>query len=81
MTPRQSEAASAFSELLQRQRRRDRRRLALLALLLLAALVLGLSAGEVWLWPTQWFTPDGQLFVGQLRLPRMSARRWRSAGP
>ncbi|MGR3752400.1 vitamin B12 ABC transporter permease BtuC [Edwardsiella anguillarum] len=73
MTPRQSEAASAFSELLQRQRRRDRRRLALLALLLLAALVLGLSAGEVWLWPTQWFTPDGQLFVGQLRLPRMLA--------
>ncbi len=68
-----SDDPSHLSTLLRRQRRHDRRRLSWLALLLLGALLLGLSAGDVWLWPTRWFSAQGQLFVGQLRLPRILA--------
>lgn len=68
-----SDDPSHLSTLLRRQRRHDRRRLLWLALLLLGALLLGLSAGDVWLWPTRWFSAQGQLFVGQLRLPRILA--------
>ncbi len=35
--------------------------------------MLSLSVGEVWLSPANWLTSEGQLYVGQLRLPRTLA--------
>ncbi|AKA37372.1 vitamin B12 ABC transporter permease BtuC [Yersinia ruckeri] len=62
-----------FQLLQQRQLQRDRRYLRLLVLGSLLALTVSLCAGEVWLWPSQWYSADGQLFVWQLRLPRALA--------
>lgn len=39
----------------------------------LTLLILSLCAGERWISPAEWFTPDAQLFVWQLRLPRTLA--------
>ncbi|WP_202562242.1 vitamin B12 ABC transporter permease BtuC [Enterobacter cancerogenus] len=55
------------------QHRSDIRRLLLLLLLLTAATVVSLCAGDRWLAPQSWFSPDGQLFVWQIRLPRTLA--------
>ncbi|MFR0654525.1 vitamin B12 ABC transporter permease BtuC [Pantoea sp. SIMBA_079] len=53
--------------------RRSRHTLVLLATLLLLLSLLSLCAGERWLLPAQWFTPQGELFIWQLRLPRTLA--------
>ncbi|TDT59890.1 vitamin B12 transport system permease protein [Enterobacter sp. AG5470] len=55
------------------QQQRNRRWLCGLSLLLLFALVFSLCAGEQWIAPNGWFTPGGQLFVWQIRLPRTLA--------
>ncbi|MBK0015311.1 vitamin B12 ABC transporter permease BtuC [Kosakonia cowanii] len=55
------------------QQQRNRRWLGALALLLLLALTLSLCAGEQWIAPNRWFTPEGELFVWQIRLPRTLA--------
>ncbi|UXY09114.1 vitamin B12 ABC transporter permease BtuC [Kosakonia sp. ML.JS2a] len=55
------------------QQQRNRRWLCGLSLLLLLALVFSLCAGEQWIAPNAWFTPRGQLFVWQIRLPRTLA--------
>ena len=39
----------------------------------LLLLFLSLSVGERWISPSQWLTPDAELFVWQLRLPRSLA--------
>ncbi|AJI94999.1 fecCD transport family protein [Yersinia ruckeri] len=62
-----------FQLLQQRQLQRDRRYLRLLVLGTLLALTVSLCVGEIWLWPSQWYSADGQLFVWQLRLPRALA--------
>ncbi|BEC45746.1 vitamin B12 import system permease protein BtuC [Escherichia coli] len=41
--------------------------------LMLLALLLSLCAGEQWISPGDWFTPRGELFVWQIRLPRTLA--------
>lgn len=65
--------SQTFTFLLKNQRRRDKRYLSLLALGVAVALVFSLSAGDLWLWPNQWFGDAGRLFVWQLRLPRALA--------
>lgn len=55
------------------QQQRNRRWLGALALLLLLALTLSLCAGEQWIAPNRWFTPEGELFVWQIRFPRTLA--------
>ena len=40
---------------------------------MLLALLLSLCAGEQWISPGDWFTPRGELFVWQIRLPRTLA--------
>jgi len=55
------------------QQQRNRRWLGALALLLLLALTLSLCAGEQWIAPDRWFTPEGELFVWQIRFPRTLA--------
>ena len=55
------------------QQQHNRRWLGALALLLLLALTLSLCAGEQWIAPNRWFTPEGELFVWQIRLPRTLA--------
>lgn len=39
----------------------------------LLLLLVSLSAGERWIAPTEWFNPDAQLFIWQLRSPRSLA--------
>lgn len=56
-----------------RQHRRNQRWLGVLLLLLLLAIFISLCAGEQWLFPPDWLTPRGELFVGQIRLPRTVA--------
>lgn len=55
------------------QQQRNRRWLGGLLLLLLFALLFSLCAGDQWISPGAWFTPDGQLFVWKIRLPRTLA--------
>lgn len=55
------------------QQQRNRRWLGALVLLLLLALTLSLCAGEQWIAPNRWFTPEGELFVWQIRFPRTLA--------
>lgn len=45
----------------------------LLLLSLFIIVMLSLSAGEVWYWPSQWMDDSAQLFVWQIRLPRLFA--------
>ena len=66
-------ASQTFTLLLHKQRHRDKRQLLLLTLGVAVAFVFSLSAGDVWLWPTQWSGEAAQLFVWQLRLPRALA--------
>lgn len=55
------------------QHRSDLRRLCLLGGLLIVSTTVSLCAGDRWLGPESWFTPEGQLFVWQIRLPRTLA--------
>lgn len=55
------------------KQQRNRRWLGGLLLLLLLALFISLCAGDQWIAPNAWFTPKGQLFVWQIRLPRTLA--------
>ncbi len=59
--------------LIQAQRRRERTWLTTLTLLLLAGALISLCAGDMWIGPGDWFSPTGQLFVWQIRLPRTLA--------
>ncbi|HAG7876951.1 TPA: vitamin B12 ABC transporter permease BtuC [Escherichia coli] len=59
---------------LARQRQRQNIRwLLCLSVLMLLALLLSLCAGEQWISPGDWFSPRGELFVWQIRLPRTLA--------
>ncbi|EMI7094969.1 vitamin B12 ABC transporter permease BtuC [Shigella flexneri] len=59
--------------LARQQQRQNIRWLLCLSVLMLLALLLSLSAGEQWISPGDWFTPRGELFVWQIRLPRTLA--------
>ncbi|MGL5952612.1 MAG: vitamin B12 ABC transporter permease BtuC [Providencia rustigianii] len=56
-----------------KQHQADLRLMRILSLGLIIVALLSLCAGEVWLWPTQWFNEAGRMFVGQIRLPRLLA--------
>ncbi|HIC1737427.1 TPA: vitamin B12 ABC transporter permease BtuC, partial [Escherichia coli] len=53
--------------------RQNIRWLLCLSVLMLLALLLSLCAGEQWILPGDWFSPRGELFVWQIRLPRTLA--------
>ena len=59
--------------LARQQQRQNIRWLLCLSVLMLLALLLSLCAGEQWISPGYWFTPRGELFVWQIRLPRTLA--------
>ncbi|HAH3435182.1 TPA: vitamin B12 ABC transporter permease BtuC [Escherichia coli] len=59
--------------LARQQQRKNIRWLLCLSVLMLLALLLSLCAGEQWISPGDWFTPRGELFVWQIRLPRTLA--------
>lgn len=59
--------------LARQQQRQNIRWLLCLSGLMLLALLLSLCAGEQWISPGDWFTPRGELFVWQIRLPRTLA--------
>lgn len=56
--------------LARQQQRQNIRWLLCLSVLMLLALLLSLCAGEQWISPGDWFSPRGELFVWQIRLPR-----------
>ncbi|WP_213989658.1 vitamin B12 ABC transporter permease BtuC [Sodalis sp. dw_96] len=62
-----------FSALKQRQQQRDALRVRWLILFLAMAVIISLCAGDVWFWPTQWFSDSAEVFIWQLRLPRTLA--------
>ena len=59
--------------LARQQQRQNIRWLLCLSVLMLLALLLSLCAGVQWISPGDWFTPRGELFVWQIRLPRTLA--------
>ncbi|ENV9969052.1 vitamin B12 ABC transporter permease BtuC [Escherichia coli] len=59
--------------LARQQQRQNIRWLLCLSVLMLLALLLSLCAGEQWISPVDWFSPRGELFVWQIRLPRTLA--------
>ncbi|EEW2299357.1 TPA: vitamin B12 ABC transporter permease BtuC [Escherichia coli] len=59
--------------LARQQQRQNFRWLLCLSVLMLLALLLSLCAGELWILPGDWFSPRGELFVWQIRLPRTLA--------
>lgn len=59
--------------LAQLQQRRHRHWMMTLTVLLLAAALVSLCAGEQWIFPTDWLSPQGELFIWQIRLPRTLA--------
>lgn len=59
--------------LARQQQRQNFRWLLCLSVLMLQALLLSLCAGELWILPGDWFSPRGELFVWQIRLPRTLA--------
>lgn len=59
--------------LARQQQRQNIRWLLRLSVLMLLALLLSLCAGELWILPGDWFSPRGELFVWQIRLPRTLA--------
>ncbi|MFO7440622.1 vitamin B12 ABC transporter permease BtuC [Escherichia coli] len=59
--------------LARQQQRQNIRWLLCLSVLMLLVLLLSLCAGEQWISPGDWFTPRGELFVWQIRLPRTLA--------
>ncbi|EIK5254711.1 vitamin B12 ABC transporter permease BtuC [Escherichia coli] len=59
--------------LARQQQRQNIRWLLCMSVLMLLALLLSLCAGEQWISPGDWFTPRGELFVWQIRLPRTLA--------
>lgn len=59
--------------LARQQQRQNIRWLLCLSVLMLLAVLLSLCAGEQWILPGDWFSPRGELFVWQIRLPRTLA--------
>ncbi|EIQ7643852.1 vitamin B12 ABC transporter permease BtuC [Escherichia coli] len=59
--------------LARQQQRQNIRWLLCLSVLMLLAILLSLCAGEQWISPGDWFSPRGELFVWQIRLPRTLA--------
>ena len=59
--------------LARQQQLQNIRLLLCLSVLMLLALLLSLCAGEQWISPGDWFSPRGELFVWQIRLPRTLA--------
>ena len=59
--------------LARQQQRQNIRSILCLSVMMLLALLLSLCAGEQWISPGDWFTPRGELFVWQIRLPRTLA--------
>ncbi|CNG48060.1 vitamin B12 ABC transporter permease BtuC [Yersinia kristensenii] len=67
------QTSQLFTVLQQRQQQRDHLYLKGLVVILFSAFFISLCVGDIWIWPTQWFSETGQLFVWQLRLPRTLA--------
>ncbi|MEQ4923608.1 vitamin B12 ABC transporter permease BtuC [Proteus hauseri] len=56
-----------------KQRKNDNKKLFFMTIVVSLLAIFSLSAGEVWLFPNQWFSAEAKLFVWQIRLPRILA--------
>ncbi|MEQ5183487.1 vitamin B12 ABC transporter permease BtuC [Providencia alcalifaciens] len=63
----------SLKNLQKKQHQSDMGLIILLLLSLCIIAMLSLSAGEIWYWPNQWMDDSAQLFVWQIRLPRLLA--------
>lgn len=57
----------------EQQYRSDLKLLMVLGTCLVAIAVLSLMIGEIWLWPSEWGNETAQLFIWQIRFPRLLA--------
>lgn len=64
---------SDMQSFIEQQRRRERIALCILVLFTLSGIAVSLCAGDIWISPLRWFSPQGQLFVQEIRLPRTLA--------
>lgn len=62
-----------FKNIQANQYQADFRLLVVLTLLLLIIVFFSLCIGEIWLWPNQWLSETAQLFIWQIRFPRLLA--------
>ena len=65
--------ALSLQKLRNQQKKLDIRLITLLAISVFIVVILSLSAGETWYWPNQWMEDTAELFVWQIRLPRVLA--------
>ncbi|OAT54217.1 vitamin B12 ABC transporter permease BtuC [Providencia heimbachae] len=65
--------ALSLQKLRNQQKKLDIRLITLLAISVFIVAILSLSAGETWYWPNQWMEDTAELFVWQIRLPRVLA--------
>ncbi|MBC5790108.1 vitamin B12 transport system permease protein [Providencia alcalifaciens] len=63
----------SLKQLQKQQHQSDMGLIFLLSLSLCIIVMLSLCAGEIWYWPNQWMDESAQLFVWQIRLPRLLA--------
>ncbi len=63
----------SLKQLQKQQNKSDIRLIVFLLFTLFIVVILSLSAGELWYWPSQWGDRSAQLFVWQIRLPRTLA--------
>ncbi|MEM8159677.1 iron chelate uptake ABC transporter family permease subunit, partial [Morganella morganii] len=62
-----------ITKLVQTRKKRDVQRIILLSVTLLIMIAVALCAGEMWILPDQWLSETAQLFVWDLRFPRVLA--------
>ncbi|WP_081874613.1 vitamin B12 ABC transporter permease BtuC [Yokenella regensburgei] len=62
---------ASFIQLNTNEKAIDNFKLIIMAIFLALMLIFSLCAGDIWLTPAQWFSPEAELFVWNLRFPRV----------
>ncbi|OAT47203.1 permease component of an ABC superfamily vitamin B12 transporter [Proteus hauseri ATCC 700826] len=68
-----NEKDNLLYQLKKKQQKSDNKKLFFMTIVVSLLVVFSLSAGELWLFPNQWFSAEAKLFVWQIRLPRILA--------
>ncbi|HCH49168.1 MAG TPA: vitamin B12 ABC transporter permease BtuC [Proteus sp.] len=73
MTIMNNEKDNLLYQLKKKQQKSDNKKLFFMTIVVSLLVIFSLSAGELWLFPNQWFSTEAKLFVWQIRLPRILA--------
>lgn len=68
-----NEKDNLLYQLKKKQQKSDNKKLFFMTIVVSLLVIFSLSAGELWLFPNQWFSTEAKLFVWQIRLPRILA--------